>query len=36
VLRAAGDASAEQSFAHLDLTDHARRDDVGKMTVYRR
>ncbi|GAA0979875.1 TetR-like C-terminal domain-containing protein [Acrocarpospora macrocephala] len=36
VLRAAGDALAEQGFAHLDLADIARRADVGKTTVYRR
>ncbi|MFC7328748.1 TetR/AcrR family transcriptional regulator [Marinactinospora rubrisoli] len=36
VLRAAGDALAEQGFAHLDLADVARRADVGKTTVYRR
>ncbi|WP_460397626.1 TetR/AcrR family transcriptional regulator [Actinophytocola sediminis] len=36
VLRAAGDALAEVGFAHLDLTDIARRANVGKTTVYRR
>ncbi|MFG2135763.1 TetR/AcrR family transcriptional regulator [Streptomyces sp. NPDC048650] len=36
VLRAAGDALAEQGFARLDLADVARRADVGKTTVYRR
>ncbi|SFD57031.1 TetR/AcrR family transcriptional regulator [Streptomyces aidingensis] len=36
VLRAAGDALAEQGFAHLDLADIARRAGVGKTTVYRR
>jgi AcrR family transcriptional regulator len=36
VLQAAGDALAEQGFAHLDLTDVARRAEVGKTTVYRR
>jgi AcrR family transcriptional regulator len=36
VLRAAGDALAEEGFAHLDLADVARRADVGKTTVYRR
>jgi AcrR family transcriptional regulator len=36
VLRAAGDALAEHGFAHLDLTDVARRAEVGKTTVYRR
>jgi AcrR family transcriptional regulator len=36
VLRAAGDALAEHGFAHLDLTDVARRAGVGKTTVYRR
>ncbi|MBD0838687.1 MULTISPECIES: TetR/AcrR family transcriptional regulator [unclassified Streptomyces] len=36
VLRAAGDVLAEQGFAHLDLTDVARRAEVGKTTVYRR
>ncbi|GAB2819475.1 TetR-like C-terminal domain-containing protein [Actinoallomurus bryophytorum] len=36
VLRAAGDALAEQGFDHLDLADVARRADVGKTTVYRR
>ncbi|MDX6355067.1 MAG: hypothetical protein QOF98_1970 [Streptomyces sp.] len=36
VLRAAGDALAEQGFAQLDLADVARRADVGKTTVYRR
>jgi AcrR family transcriptional regulator len=36
VLRAAGDALAEQGFAGLDLADIARRADVGKTTVYRR
>src|SRR5882757_5649550 len=36
VLRAAGDALAEQGFAHLDLADVARRAEVGKTTVYRR
>ncbi|AKH83156.1 TetR family transcriptional regulator [Streptomyces sp. CNQ-509] len=36
VLRATGDALAEQGFAHLDLADVARRAEVGKTTVYRR
>jgi AcrR family transcriptional regulator len=36
VLRAAGDALAEQGFDRLDLADVARRADVGKTTVYRR
>ncbi|MGV9903664.1 TetR/AcrR family transcriptional regulator [Streptomyces sp. NPDC003388] len=36
VLRAAGDALAEHGFARLDLTDIARRAEVGKTTVYRR
>jgi AcrR family transcriptional regulator len=36
VLRAAGDALADQGFAHLDLADVARRAGVGKTTVYRR
>ncbi|MFJ9159868.1 TetR/AcrR family transcriptional regulator [Streptomyces griseoviridis] len=36
VLRAAGDALAEQGFARLDLADVARRAEVGKTTVYRR
>ncbi|MER6009966.1 TetR/AcrR family transcriptional regulator [Streptomyces bluensis] len=36
VLRAAGDALAEQGFAHMDLADIARRAEVGKTTVYRR
>ncbi|MFJ3192637.1 TetR/AcrR family transcriptional regulator [Streptomyces griseoviridis] len=36
VLRAAGDALAEQGFAQLDLADVARRAEVGKTTVYRR
>ncbi|MDQ0934868.1 TetR/AcrR family transcriptional regulator [Streptomyces turgidiscabies] len=36
VLRAAGDALAEQGFAQLDLADVARRAKVGKTTVYRR
>ncbi|MFE6845273.1 TetR/AcrR family transcriptional regulator [Streptomyces sp. NPDC057686] len=36
VLRAAEDVLAEQGFAHLDLTDIARRAQVGKTTVYRR
>lgn len=36
VLRAAADVLAEQGFAHLDLTDIARRAEVGKTTVYRR
>lgn len=36
VLRAAGDVLAEQGFAHLDLSDLARRAEVGKTTVYRR
>lgn len=30
------DALAERGFAHLDLTDVARRAEVGKTTVYRR
>ncbi|MEV5017948.1 TetR/AcrR family transcriptional regulator C-terminal ligand-binding domain-containing protein [Streptomyces sp. NPDC053780] len=36
VLRAAGDALAEEGFAALDLTEIARRSGVGKTTVYRR
>ena len=36
VLRAAGDALAEQGFDRLDLADVARRAEVGKTTVYRR
>jgi AcrR family transcriptional regulator len=36
VLRAAGDALAEQGIDRLDLADVARRADVGKTTVYRR
>ena len=36
VLKAAGDALAEAGFADLDLTDVARRAEVGKTTVYRR
>ncbi|MEW2549020.1 TetR/AcrR family transcriptional regulator [Streptomyces sp. NPDC047002] len=36
VLRAAGDALAEHGFDRLDLTDIARRAEVGKTTVYRR
>ncbi|MEU1124569.1 TetR/AcrR family transcriptional regulator [Streptomyces sp. NPDC005899] len=36
VLRAAGDALAEQGFDGLDLADVARRAEVGKTTVYRR
>ncbi|MCA1222523.1 TetR/AcrR family transcriptional regulator [Streptomyces sp. 8L] len=36
VLRAAGDALAEGGFDRLDLTDIARRAEVGKTTVYRR
>lgn len=36
VLRAAGDALADQGFAHLDLAAVARSADVGKTTVYRR
>ncbi|SEG74435.1 transcriptional regulator, TetR family [Actinacidiphila yanglinensis] len=36
VLDAAGDALAEQGFAHLDLADVARRAEVGRTTVYRR
>ncbi|MEV6732957.1 MULTISPECIES: TetR/AcrR family transcriptional regulator [unclassified Streptomyces] len=36
VLRATEDVLAEQGFAHLDLTDIARRAEVGKTTVYRR
>ncbi|WP_234310373.1 MULTISPECIES: TetR/AcrR family transcriptional regulator [Streptomyces] len=36
VLRAAGDALAEHGFDGLDLTDVARRAEVGKTTVYRR
>ncbi|AZM46910.1 TetR family transcriptional regulator [Streptomyces sp. WAC 06738] len=36
VLRATGDALAEEGFAHLDLADVARRAEVGKTTVYRR
>lgn len=36
VLRAAGDALAEQGLANLDLADVARRAAVGKTTVYRR
>jgi AcrR family transcriptional regulator len=36
VLRAAGDALAEEGFHGLDLTEVARSADVGKTTVYRR
>lgn len=36
VLRAAGDALAEDGFDSLDLTDVARRAGVGRTTVYRR
>jgi AcrR family transcriptional regulator len=36
VLRAVGDALAEDGFAHLDLAEVARRAGVGKTTVYRR
>ncbi|GGL89836.1 hypothetical protein GCM10010129_37120 [Streptomyces fumigatiscleroticus] len=36
VLRAAGDALAEQGFDRLDLADVARRAEVGRTTVYRR
>ncbi|MFB6817481.1 TetR/AcrR family transcriptional regulator [Streptomyces sp. NPDC056347] len=36
VLRAAGDALAEHGFDRLDLSDVARRAEVGKTTVYRR
>ncbi|GAA3729120.1 TetR/AcrR family transcriptional regulator [Streptomyces tremellae] len=36
VLRAACDALAEHGFGRLDLTDIARRAEVGKTTVYRR
>ncbi|WP_411104055.1 TetR/AcrR family transcriptional regulator [Streptomyces sp. cmx-4-9] len=36
VLRAAGDMLAEQGHHQLDLTEVARRADVGKTTVYRR
>jgi AcrR family transcriptional regulator len=36
VLRAAGDALAEQGFARLDLADVAARAGVGRTTVYRR
>jgi AcrR family transcriptional regulator len=36
VLRAAGDALAEQGLANLDLGDLAKRAEVGKTTVYRR
>ncbi|MCX4763740.1 TetR/AcrR family transcriptional regulator [Streptomyces sp. NBC_01275] len=36
VLRAAGDVLAEEGFDRLDLTDVARRAEVGKTTVYRR
>lgn len=36
VLRAAGDVLAEDGFAALDLTEVARRAEVGKTTVYRR
>ncbi|MET9148132.1 MULTISPECIES: TetR/AcrR family transcriptional regulator [unclassified Streptomyces] len=36
VLRAAEDSLAEHGFAHLDLTEVARRAGVGKTTVYRR
>lgn len=36
VLRAAGDALVEHGFHRLDLTDVARRAEVGKTTVYRR
>lgn len=36
VLRAAGDALAEEGFDRLDLAEIARRAGVGKTTVYRR
>jgi AcrR family transcriptional regulator len=36
VLRAAGDALAEQGFDGLDVADVARRAGVGKTTIYRR
>jgi AcrR family transcriptional regulator len=36
VLRAAGDALAEEGFEGLDLADVARRAGVGRSTVYRR
>lgn len=36
VLRAAGDALAEDGFDRLDLAEVARRAEVGKTTVYRR
>ena len=36
VLRAAGDALAEDGFDRLDLAEIARRAGVGKTTVYRR
>ncbi|MER5279840.1 TetR/AcrR family transcriptional regulator C-terminal ligand-binding domain-containing protein [Streptomyces sp. NPDC002809] len=36
VLKAAGDTLATDGFATLDLTEIARRADVGKTTVYRR
>ncbi|OIJ87891.1 TetR/AcrR family transcriptional regulator [Streptomyces colonosanans] len=36
VLRAAGDALAQEGFAALDLAEIARRAEVGKTTVYRR
>lgn len=36
VLRAAGDVLAEQGVDRLDLSDVARRAEVGKTTVYRR
>ncbi|MER6776258.1 MULTISPECIES: TetR/AcrR family transcriptional regulator [unclassified Streptomyces] len=36
VLDATAEVLAEQGFAHLDLTDIARRAEVGKTTVYRR
>ncbi|MFF7330628.1 TetR/AcrR family transcriptional regulator [Streptomyces sp. NPDC090306] len=36
VLRAAGDALAEEGFDRLDLAEVARRAGVGKTTVYRR
>lgn len=36
VLKAAGDTLATDGFASLDLTEIARRADVGKTTVYRR
>ncbi|WP_406450941.1 TetR/AcrR family transcriptional regulator [Streptomyces sp. NBC_00876] len=36
VLKAAGDTLAADGFAALDLTEIARRADVGKTTVYRR